>query len=146
MPSSVRAARANLFAALAASPDLAGWQVVFGAPDAYEEQKVVAVLGFGPVSDEPAAIGQRRQQEQYRIEVRIKAHDPAASDAAQIEADAMAAYDAVRDAVTADPTLDDAVILALPAGTDESPGALSAEGGGWVMFASAFVECVARIS
>jgi hypothetical protein len=146
MPSSIRLARANLFAALAASPALAGWQVVFGAPDAYEEQKVVAVLGFGPVGDEPAAIGQRRQQEQYRIEVRIKAHDPAADSGAQVETDVMAAYDAVRDVVGDNPTLSGAVTIALPAGTDESPGALSAEGGGWVMFASAFVECVARIS
>ena len=146
MGSSISPARANLFAALTAAPALADWQVVYGAPDVYEEQNVVAVLGFGPVGDEPAAIGQRRQQENYRIDVAIKAHDPAASTASSVEDLAMSAYDAVRSVVTANPTLGGAVTNALPAGTDESPGAQSAEGGGWVMFITAGVECVARIS
>lgn len=146
MPSSIRPARANLFSALTAAP----WpapapQVVFGAPDAYEEQQVVAILGFGPVGDEPAAIGQRRQEETYRIEVAVKVHDPAASTGADVEARAMALYDVARDVASDNPTLGGAVTIARPAGTDESPGAQSAEGGGWVMFVSLFVECTARI-
>lgn len=146
MPSSVGPARANLHAALASAVPLAGVQVVFGAPDAYEEQQVVGVLGFGPVGDEPAAIGQRQQEEQFRIDVGIKVHMPDADTAAAVETRAMELYDGVRDAVFADITLDDAVTFCLPAGMDESPGPQSAEGGGWIMFISAGVECVARIS
>lgn len=146
MGTSIGAARAYLHAALVAAAPLAGVQVVFGAPDAYEEQEVVAILGFGPVGDEPAAIGQRRQEEQYRIEVAIKVHDPAANTAAGVEARAMALYDAVRDVVKDNETLGDTVTFCLPAGADASPGALSAQGGGWVMFITAGVECVARLS
>lgn len=146
MGSSIGAARANLHAALAAAPALADVQVVFGAPDAYEEQQVVGVLGFGPVGDEPAAIGQRRQEEQYRIDVGIKVHMPDANTAAVVEARTMELYTAVRDVVMANETLGDAVTFCVPAGMDESPGPQSAKGGGWVMFISAGVECVARIS
>lgn len=146
MGSSIRLARANLHAALAASPGLAGVQVVFGAPDAYEEQQVVAVLGFGPVGDEPAAIGQRRQEEQYRIDVAIKVHMPDADTGAAVEARAMALYDAVRAVVVANVDLGEAVTFCVPAGMDESPGPQSAKGGGWVMWIVAGVECVARIS
>lgn len=146
MPSSIGPARSNLHAALAANVDLAGVQVVFGAPDDYEGSEVIGVLGFGPVGDEPAAIGQRRQEERYRIDVGIKVHMPEATTAVEVEARAMELYDAVRDSVTADPTLAGAVTNSTPAGTDESPGPQSTQGGGWVMFVLAGVECVARIS
>lgn len=147
MPSSIPGARANLFAALEAAtwPDPQP-QVVYGAPAAYEEQRVVAVLGFGPVGDEPAAIGQRRQEETYRIEVAIKVHDPAADDAAGVEAATMALYDVAWAVVHDDPTLGGAVTVAWPGGADESPGAQAADKGGWVMFVSLFVACTARIS
>lgn len=146
MASSIRLARSNLYDLLAASASLTGVQVTFGAPSAYEAPEVVAVLGFGPIGDEPAALGQRRQAETYRIEVRIKKHDPAASTGQPVELRAMALYDAVWNVVHDNPTLSGAVTIAFPGGGDNSEGAQSAEGGGWVMFASLFVECTARIS
>lgn len=142
----MRAARANLYDLLDAAPVLSTVQRVFGEPSAYEEQQVVAVLGFGPVGDEPAAIGQRRQEERYRIEVKIKAHDPAADDGQAVEDIAFDLYDAVWNVVHDNPTLDDAVTFCFPGGGDSSEGAQAAEGGGWVMFVSLFVECTARIA
>lgn len=146
MASSIRLARSNLYNALAAAPALAGVQVVFGAPAAYEEQEVVAVLGFGPVGDEPAAIGQHRQEETYRIEVRIKAHDPAADTGQSVELRAMALYDACWNVVHDNKTLGGAVTFCFPGGGDSSPGPQAAEGGGWVEFVSLFVVCTARIA
>lgn len=146
MPSSISAARVALYNLLAAAPALAGVQVTFGEPAAYEEQEVVAVMGFGPVGDEPAAIGQRRQQEGYRVEVKMKKHDPAASTGQVVEQRAMALYDAVWNVVHDNATLGGSVTFAFPGGADSSPGAQPAQGGGWVMFVSLFVDCTARIA
>lgn len=146
MASSIAAARAALYDLLAAAEGLAGVQVVFGAPDAYERQEVVALLGFGPVDDEPAAIGQARHDERYRIETKLKVHNPAADLGITVETRAMALYNVVRAVIAANPTLSGSVVIARPSGSDTSPGPQSAEGGGFVMFVSCFTECVARIS
>lgn len=147
MPTSIPGARANLFAALAAAP----WpspapQVTYGSPDAYEDQQVVAMLGFSPVDDDPAAIGQRRQEEAYRIEVKIKVHDPAAATGRSVEVRSMALYDVAWNVVIDNPDLGGAVTFCHPSGAEASDGPLAAEGGGWVMFVSIFVACTARIA
>lgn len=150
MSSSIKAARANLYTLLAAqtaaAAPLENVQVTFGQPNAYEEQRVVAILGFGPVGDEPAAIGQRRQDETYRITVAIKVHDPAATTGQEVEDDAMGLYDAVWNVVHDNPTLSGAVTFCFPGGGDASEGAQPAEGGGWVVFVNIGVDCTARIA
>ena len=147
MASSIRLARSNLYDLLAAAPALSTAQRTFGRPDAYVAQQVVAVLGFGPIGDEPAALGQRRQAETYRIEVAMKYHDPAATTGQAVEVGLMALYDGVWNVVHDNPTLNGAVTFAFPGGGDTSDGAEpDPEGGGWVAFASLFVECTARIS
>lgn len=52
-------------------------QVSYGPP-AHEEMEVVALLGVRDVSEDAGAIGARRREEEYEIEVGIKVHDPAA--------------------------------------------------------------------
>ena len=52
-------------------------QISYGPP-AHEEQEVVALLGVRDVSEDAGAIGARRREEEYELEVGIKVHNPAA--------------------------------------------------------------------
>jgi hypothetical protein len=149
MASSIASARLALHALLAAhtwpgSPP----QVTFGAPDAYEEQEVVALLGVQDPDEEFAALGAQRKAESYVLEVGVKAHDPGAADAQTVDTRAFALAEAVRVVVNANPNFAGAVpITVLPAQvtSQTSDGAQAAEGGGWVCFIRLAVRCQTRI-
>ncbi len=63
MASSISAARAALFARLAAADALAGVQVTYGAPADHEDPEVVALLGVRDPDEEAAAMGAGRKDE-----------------------------------------------------------------------------------
>ena len=149
MASSIAAARLALHALLAAHT----WpgnppQVTFGAPDAYEEQEVVALLGVQDPDEEFAALGAQRKAESYLLEVGVKAHDPGAANAQTVDTRAFALAEGVRVVVNANPNFAGAVpITVLPAQviSQTSVGAQAAEGGGWVCFVKLLVRCQTRI-
>ena len=61
-------------------------QIAYGPP-AHEEMEVVALLGVRNVDEDAGAIGARRREEEYLLEVGVKVHNPAAgagSDAAKL--------------------------------------------------------------
>lgn len=149
MASSIASARLALHALLAAHT----WpgvqpQVTFGAPDAYEEQEVVALLGVQDPDEEFAALGAQRKAETYDLEVGVKAHDPGAVNAQTVDTRAFALAEAVRVVVNANPTFAGAPpITVLPAQviSQTSVGAQAAEGGGWVCFIRLLIRCQTRI-
>jgi hypothetical protein len=149
MASTISAARLALHALLAAHT----WpgndpQVTFGAPDAYEEQEVVALLGVQDPDEEFAALGAQRRAESYVLEVGVKAHDPGAADAQAVDTRAFALAEAVRAVVGANTTFAGAPpITVLPAEviSQTSDGAQASEGGGWVCFIRLLVRCQTRI-
>lgn len=153
MNSSISAARLNLYTLLAAHtwPDndpTNPVQVSFGAPDAYEAQEVVALLGVQDPDEEFAAIGVGRKSETYLLEVGVKAHDPGAADAQAVDLRCFTLADEVRGVVSANPTFPGAPpITVSPAEviSQTSDGAQSAEGGGWVCFIKILVRCKCRI-
>jgi hypothetical protein len=149
MASSIASARLALHALLAAHT----WpgnppQVTFGAPDAYEEQEVVALLGLRDADEEFAALGAHRRAESYILEVGVKAHDPGAANAEAVDGRCFALADEVRAVVNANPNFAGASpITVLPAEviSQTSDGAQAAEGGGWVAFCVLAVRCQTRI-
>lgn len=149
MASSIAAARLALHALLVAHT----WpgtkpQVTFGAPDAYEEQEVVALLGVQDPDEEFAALGAQRKAESYLLEVGVKAHDPGAADAQTVDTRAFALAEAVRVVVNANPNFAGAVpTTVLPAQviSQTSVGAQAAEGGGWICLIRLLVRCQTRI-
>lgn len=61
-------------------------QIAYGPP-AHEEMEVVALLGVRDLAEDVGALGARRREETYEIEVGVKVHNPAAgagSDAAAL--------------------------------------------------------------
>ena len=62
-------------------------QISYGPP-AHEEQEVVALLGVRDVSEDAGAIGARRREEEYELEIGVKVHDPTAG---PVTAEALAA-------------------------------------------------------
>lgn len=145
MASSISAARAALHDRLAASAGLVGVQVVFGVPDAYEEQEVVAMLGVGPTDEDPATLGRPTTDERFTIRVACKVHDPAAKTGAQVDARCFAIADVIREVVADNRTLGGVVVMAGVSGQD-SDGAVPAKGGGWVCFNTVSIACRARIT
>lgn len=150
MASSISAARASLFSLLSAR----AWpapapQVTFGAPAAYEDQEVVALLGIEASDEENAVMGGARpRDEEFTIVVAVKVHDPAADTAAAVDARGWVLADGVRDTVYTNLTLGSALT---PSGwarvaSQTSAGAQSAEGGGWVIFIEVRVLCRARVN
>ena len=85
--STVASARAALHALLlAGAPDRTAntygeaakkVQISYGPP-AHEEMEVVALLGVRDVSEDAGAVGARRREEEYELEIGIKVHNPAA--------------------------------------------------------------------
>lgn len=149
MASSIASARVALYDLLAAHtyPGLTP-QVAFGAPAAYEEQEVVALLGVRDPDEEFAALGAQRRAESYVLEVGVKAHDPGAATAQVVDGRCFALADEVRAVVTANPNFAGAPpITVLPAEviSQTSDGAQAAEGGGWVAFCVLQVRCQTRI-
>lgn len=154
MSSTISAARQGLHAALvaAAAPGtgtaIEGVQVTFGPPAAYEEQRVVALLGVEAPSEEPRSLGGGNQamqrDEVYTLVVGVKAHDPAGS-AESVDADAWAMADAVWDAVNADLTLGGVLLFALvEARVGDGPE--PAQSGGWAEIIEVRVRCTGRIT
>jgi hypothetical protein len=149
MASSIAAARLALHALLAAHT----WpgtqpQVEFGAPAAYEEQEVVALLGVQDPDEEFAALGAQRKAESYDLEVGVKAHDPGAVNAQAVDTRAFALAEAVRVVVNANPNFAGAPpITVIPAQviSQTSDGAQAADGGGWVAFCVLRIRCQTRI-
>lgn len=150
MPSSISAARAALYAKLQAHASLGagGLQVVYGPPDAYEEQEVISLLGTVDTDEEAITLGPGNKDETYDILVGIKAHNPAGT-AAEVDARGYAIADAVAGAVEADQnyTLNGTVLWAFAGGprTPNRLGVLPAKGGGWVLFLEVPIRCKARV-
>ena len=146
MASSIAAARVNLHGLLTA----ATWpapkpQVTFGAPDVYEEQEVVSLLGIQDADEEFAALGAARHAESYLLEVGVKAHGPGAT-AQVVDGRGFALADTVRGVVHANPTFPPDTVLPAVVVSQTSDGAQAAEGGGWVCFIRLLVRCQTRIT
>ena len=146
MASSIASARLNLYTLLAA----ATWpapkpQVTFGAPDAYEDQQVVSLLGIEDPDEEFAALGAQRRAESYVLAVGVKAHDPGGT-AQTVDTRAFSYAETVRGVVGANPTFPPDAVLPAEVVSQTSDGAQSAEGGGWVCFIRLLIRCQARIT
>lgn len=81
--STIASARAALYTLLVADAPVQSAvparkvQIAYGPPT-HEEMEVVALLGVRNVDEEPGAIGARRREEEYELEVGVKVHSPAA--------------------------------------------------------------------
>lgn len=146
MASSIAGARTALYDLLAAAPALSGVQVHFGAPAAYEEQEVVALLGVQDPDEEFAAIGAQRKAESYVLEVGVKAYNPGAKAGQGVDTRCFALAEAVRAVVGANPTFAPDTVLPASVTSQTSDGAQPAEGGGWVCFNRILVRCQTRIT
>lgn len=148
MASTISAARAALYALLVAEEALAGVQVTFGPPDAYEEQEVVALLGVETPDEDPATIGGARPREEtFVLVVAVKVHGPS-DDALTVDARGWALLDIVRSTVYANQTL--AGALSQPGwarvASQTSDAVVPVEDGGWVFFGEVRVLCRARVA
>jgi hypothetical protein len=164
MPSSIPAARLNLYTSLtalaAAGQDLEGWQVTFGPPEVHtEERKVVALMGVESIATEHATLGDGGQEESYSIGLRAKVHDPSCNgdpaELQEIDAEIWGAYETVRQVVKADQTLGGVVSISAIVATagegesDETPlPAMTEEGAadGWFALLSFKVLVRTRIT
>jgi hypothetical protein len=128
----------------AQSSSLAGVQVAAGDPGQHEEQEVVAVLGWGNVNENAAAIGNDPREERYRIDVGVKAHDPSGT-ALSVATRLLAISDAVRDVVKANRRLVGEVMCQVATRRSDGPvPALGSDGQtlqGYVCFDRIQVEC-----
>lgn len=151
MTTSIGAARVALYDLLAAvswpanTDPTDSVQVSFGLPGDEEHREVVALMGVEDSDEEPGALGQRRQEESYRLVVGIKVHDPGAPDAQTVDARGWLLYETVRQVVLGNLALGGAVRTALPSGR-RGPGTQPAEGGGFVFFVELFVDCAQRVT
>lgn len=151
MGSTISAARAAVYAKLVAHASLGadGVQVVYGVPDAYEEQEVVALLGTVDTDEEAATVGPGNKDETYDILVGVKVHKPEGT-AAEVDARGYALADAVAAAVegASDYTLNGSVLWALTGGprTPDRLGTRPAQGGGWVLFLEVPIRCKGRVN
>ena len=150
MSSAISAARSSLYTLLAAHSFPGNpVQVTFGAPSAYEDQEVVALMGVEAGDEDDAVIGGARpRDEEFTLLVKVKVHDPAMASAGTVDARGWVLADEVREVVYADRTLAGALA---PAGwalvsSQTSDGALSADGGGFVIFVDVRIRCKARVA
>lgn len=156
--SSVAAARAALFDLLAATaPDATAQhatsprrkvQVVFGVPS-HEEMEVVALLGVVSPREDVESLGAMRRDEEYDIEVGVKAHDPTAGDDAESrKAHELRGYELVewvRSTVHGHYTLNDTVRTAFVTGGGEYGGVQRLDKAGLVAFHLLTIHCEADI-
>lgn len=149
MASAISDTRTNLHAALLSRFSGAGEpQVTFGAPDAYEEQEVVALLGVEAGDEDDAVLGGARpREESFVLVVAVKVHGPE-DDAATVDARGWEIADGVRAEVYDDRTIGGALS---PTGwarvaSQTSEGAQAVENAGWVIYIEVRVLCRARIS
>lgn len=141
MASALAMAHANLYNVLSSELDV---QVTYGVPDPYEENEVVAIRGFRS-SEEDAAIGAQRREENFWITLTIKVWRTG-GDSKHIADRTFAIYDEVRAAVHADRTLNGAVRLAGVGNANSLEGIQPAAAGGRIMFLDCEVDCRARIT
>ena len=141
MASAIAAAYANIYDVLQSALDV---QVAYGVPALYEQDEVVAILGFRG-SEEDAAIGGQRREENFWITIRIKVWQTS-DDSKRVADRTLALYDEVRAAIHADRTLKGAVRLAGVGTPVNQEGVEPATGGGRVMFLDCEVDCRARIT
>jgi hypothetical protein len=164
MPSSIPAARLNLYTMLDGAAGLNAAQVTFGPPEFHsEERKVAAILGVENVTTEDATLGDGGQDERYVISMRLKVHDPSCNGSAaelqEIDAEIWGFYETIRATVQADRTLGGAVNInaivstagaeARDVGAGESPVPAVTEDGvanGWVSFVDLRIDCHTRIT
>jgi hypothetical protein len=162
MPSSIPAARLNLYTLLDGVPALSAVQVTFAAPEIVaEENEVVAILGVEAIATEDVLLGVSQQEESYQILLRAKSHDRSCdgspSELQALDARIWSYYEAVRAAVNGDPQLGGAldvfkaiVATAEPGGgSDASPLPAVTENeqaDGWVAFLDFRVLCRSRIT
>jgi hypothetical protein len=139
---SVVAARRNLHRLL--FEEITDAQVTFGYPLAYEELRVVALMGVEDVDEEAVELGNQRRNEEYVVTVGVKVHDPAADDAGDVDAAGFSLASKVADVVHANGTLDGAVRFAQPIGI-RGDGALPADPSGFGILLTVRVRCQARI-
>lgn len=147
MSTSIENARAALFAMLEAETQLAGVQVVYGQPADYEEQEVVAIGGLVDSAETQFTFGPFRQ-ESFGIEVKYKAHNPAAT-SADVGARASELGEAIRSSVLSDRSLQGTVLTAEPGGIqpDGSEHPVNvADGGGFVAFQRIVVRCLSVVT
>jgi len=149
MASSISNARSSLYTLLAAHSFPGNpVQVTFGAPSAYEDQEVVALMGVEAGDEDDAVIGGARpRDEEFTIVIGVKVHGPT-DDAATVDVRGWLLADEVREVVYANRSLGAALT---PSGwarvsSQTSVGAQSAEGGGWVIFLEVRVLCRARVA
>lgn len=158
MGSSIPAARANLYAMLAAAPALAEpVQVGFGLPGIYQALQVVGIRGIGNVAtdDEVLATGGPVQEERYAILLRLQVVDLGAGedDLPALDARLWELYDAVRDVVMGDRTLDGALFNGwanvATADPEDSPAPAIGEDGrqaGYMAWTDLKILCRSRIT
>ena len=156
--STVPRARAALFDLLLAdAPDSAIVQhgqlakpilVTFGIPS-HEQLEVVALLGTRSFVEDAGALGARRREEEYDLDVLVKAHHPAAADDAEsrktFDARGQALVQWVRDTVHRHWTLSGTVRTAFVQESVDD-GVLPADKGpGLTFFALMKVHCEASV-
>lgn len=159
MGSSIPAARANLHAALEAADGLADpVQVGFGLPGIYQALEVVAIRGIQSVDtdDKVLAAGAGPwQEERYAILLRIQTVDLGGTedDLPTLDGRLWELYDAVRDAVMADRTLDGALFngwaTVTSADPEDSPAPAVGEDGrqvGYIAWTDMKILCTSRIT
>lgn len=131
-------------------------QVVFGAPVGYQAAEVVAILGVEGVDTDDKVLASTgpRQEERYGIVVHVQSWDKSASevDVPTLDGRLWTLYDAVRDVVMADRTLDGALVngwaTVASADPEDSPAPAVNDSGrqhGWVAWARLKVLCTSRI-
>lgn len=147
MASTINASWTALYDLLvvAQSTTLAGVQVTAGPPSEFEDQEVVALLGWGDPDEESATIGGNfSREERYRIEIAIKKHDPAGT-SLTVVARLLAIADAVRDVIRANKRLTGEVMCQVVRRRSNGPVPAQNEDGtssaGWVAFDLLEVEC-----
>lgn len=150
MSSAIWPARRKLFELLQANAELTGIQLTLGIPADEEEQEVIAILGVTDSSEEEKGLGGNRKKEEFTVEVKVKVYDPTATTAEEafaLETRAGELLDEVRAVVHGDRDLGGVLKgnVASVVGTPTT-GAQPAQGGGYVVFASAMVRCRATVS
>lgn len=157
MSSSIGPARAALYSLLAAAANTAGnplrgVQIAFGPPDQFEQQEVVGIVGIRRPVETAIVLGPQPnvRDEQYNIEIAVESYDPAGT-SQSVDARCCAMYEAVREVVLSDPTLQGVLKFgAFPTGQEsdgpQRPRRADGPGlePGWVMRLDLLVECRAR--
>ena len=154
MGSAISTARQALHVLLAAAGAtgsghaLEGVQITFGDPLAHEKQELVSLQGVLQPVEDWAALGGQKRDEQFGIEVTVKAYNPAGT-AAAVDARGFALAEGVRTVVNANRQLSNSVLWCAVTAqeTDGAEPVLDPTGAqqGWVIILALTVGCRARV-